>query len=235
MGLPANGPDSGGTRRVSRALVMRKHNPSLPSFEFPHLPYPRSATLAAIFRGATNDLLHRRPRPIHRRARRRRADGTSPPSAPRPVAAWCRGYRYASILEHRLRPGRTRIALAGKSANETLAELLAADPGRETRQVAIIAAKGQPAAHTGAECIRFAGISSPRTSPCRRTSWEATRCLPRWRRRSAQPRATSANASSPPSMPPSAKAATSVVCSPRPCLSVMPMPAPCPGHGSISA
>lgn len=54
-------------------------------------------------------------------------------------------------------PDGLELLSAGKSANETLAELLAADPGRETRQVAIIAAKGQPAAHTGAECIRFAG------------------------------------------------------------------------------
>ncbi len=46
---------------------------------------------------------------------------------------------------------------AGRSAPETLAGLLAADGGREVRQVAMVDAKGRVAAHTGAKCIPAAG------------------------------------------------------------------------------
>ncbi len=46
---------------------------------------------------------------------------------------------------------------AGRSAPEALAGLLAADPGREVRQVAMVDAKGRVAAHTGSTCIPAAG------------------------------------------------------------------------------
>jgi hypothetical protein len=46
---------------------------------------------------------------------------------------------------------------AGKSAEEALAALLAADANREVRQVAMVDAKGRVAAHTGARCIVAAG------------------------------------------------------------------------------
>ena len=46
---------------------------------------------------------------------------------------------------------------AGKSAPEALKALLAADPERETRQVAMIDAKGRVAVHTGNLCIDAAG------------------------------------------------------------------------------
>lgn len=45
----------------------------------------------------------------------------------------------------------------GKSANEALRELIAADDGRAIRQVAMIDAHGNVAAHTGAHCIAHAG------------------------------------------------------------------------------
>ncbi|WP_207435570.1 DUF1028 domain-containing protein [Sabulibacter ruber] len=45
----------------------------------------------------------------------------------------------------------------GKSAAETLKLLLANDPGREVRQVAILDAKGGVATHTGKKCIMYAG------------------------------------------------------------------------------
>lgn len=41
----------------------------------------------------------------------------------------------------------------GASPADALAELLAADDGRDTRQVAMVAATGDAAAHTGARCI----------------------------------------------------------------------------------
>jgi uncharacterized Ntn-hydrolase superfamily protein len=49
---------------------------------------------------------------------------------------------------------------AGKSAPEALRGLLAADDGREDRQVAMIDAAGRTAAHTGSRCIDAAGHST---------------------------------------------------------------------------
>jgi len=46
---------------------------------------------------------------------------------------------------------------AGKSARQALEGVLASDPGREVRQVAIVDAKGNVAAHTGKKCIPAAG------------------------------------------------------------------------------
>jgi uncharacterized Ntn-hydrolase superfamily protein len=46
---------------------------------------------------------------------------------------------------------------AGKSAGAALADLLAADAGRELRQVGMVDAQGQVAVHTGARCIADAG------------------------------------------------------------------------------
>lgn len=46
---------------------------------------------------------------------------------------------------------------AGKNATSALASLLAGDPGREVRQVAMIDVRGNVAAHTGSKCIPGAG------------------------------------------------------------------------------
>jgi len=46
---------------------------------------------------------------------------------------------------------------AGVSAGEALEALLAADEGREVRQVAMVDAAGEAAAHTGGKCIDHAG------------------------------------------------------------------------------
>lgn len=46
---------------------------------------------------------------------------------------------------------------SGKSARQALDALLAADPGRDVRQVAMVDARGTVAAHTGAKCIPAAG------------------------------------------------------------------------------
>jgi uncharacterized Ntn-hydrolase superfamily protein len=45
----------------------------------------------------------------------------------------------------------------GKTANQALQSLLASDEGRDVRQVAMVDAKGNVAAHTGAKCIQGAG------------------------------------------------------------------------------
>jgi len=46
---------------------------------------------------------------------------------------------------------------AGKSAQDALAQLVAADPQRDVRQVAIVDAQGRVAAHTGSKAIAAAG------------------------------------------------------------------------------
>ena len=46
---------------------------------------------------------------------------------------------------------------AGKTAQQALSGLLASDPGREVRQVAMIDVHGNVAAHTGTKCIPSAG------------------------------------------------------------------------------
>ncbi|AHJ97579.1 DUF1028 domain-containing protein [Hymenobacter swuensis] len=46
---------------------------------------------------------------------------------------------------------------SGQSAQQTLAELLRTDEGRDVRQVAVVDRNGQVAVHTGIKCIDFAG------------------------------------------------------------------------------
>jgi uncharacterized Ntn-hydrolase superfamily protein len=52
---------------------------------------------------------------------------------------------------------------AGKTANQALSALLASDPGKDVRQVAMIDARGNVAAHTGTKCIQGAGHIVGRT------------------------------------------------------------------------
>jgi len=46
---------------------------------------------------------------------------------------------------------------SGKTANQALEGLIATDPGRDVRQVAMVDVKGNVAAHTGKNCIQGAG------------------------------------------------------------------------------
>lgn len=50
-----------------------------------------------------------------------------------------------------------RLMANGASAAEALAQLLAADPERESRQVALVDRQGRVAAHTGSTCFPWAG------------------------------------------------------------------------------
>jgi uncharacterized Ntn-hydrolase superfamily protein len=50
-----------------------------------------------------------------------------------------------------------KLMESGLSAADTLARLLADDPGRDDRQVGIVDARGGVAAHTGASCVTWAG------------------------------------------------------------------------------
>ena len=54
-------------------------------------------------------------------------------------------------------PKGLRILADGKSAQETLDQLIASDPYRERRQVGIVDANGDAATFTGNECFKWAG------------------------------------------------------------------------------
>lgn len=54
-------------------------------------------------------------------------------------------------------PNGLKLLESGLSASETLGRLLAEDPHREVRQVAVVDAKGRVAVHTGRECMEWAG------------------------------------------------------------------------------
>jgi uncharacterized Ntn-hydrolase superfamily protein len=62
-----------------------------------------------------------------------------------------------SFVEMSYGPLGLDLMRAGKTAPEALAALLAADPQREVRQVAMVDAHGHVAVHTGARCIAEAG------------------------------------------------------------------------------
>jgi uncharacterized Ntn-hydrolase superfamily protein len=62
-----------------------------------------------------------------------------------------------SFVEPSYGPLGLALMKTGKSASETLRGLLAADPQKETRQVAMIDASGAVAVHTGSRCVEAAG------------------------------------------------------------------------------
>lgn len=53
-------------------------------------------------------------------------------------------------------PRGLQLMAEGRSAGETLETLRAEDPGAESRQLAMVDARGGVAAHTGSRCIRYA-------------------------------------------------------------------------------
>ncbi|MFW5728853.1 MAG: DUF1028 domain-containing protein [Spirochaetota bacterium] len=60
----------------------------------------------------------------------------------------------------------SRLAADGEDPGVVVTELLAADPDRELRQVAIVTADGTPAAFTGSHCVDYAGERSADTVVC---------------------------------------------------------------------
>lgn len=77
------------------------------------------------------------------------------------IVSWAEGGVGAVATQSFVEPSYGPLGLAlmraGKSAPEALAALLAADPNRDVRQVAMIDTAGRVAAHTGARCIAAAG------------------------------------------------------------------------------
>ncbi|HBS29349.1 MAG TPA: Zn-dependent protease [Phycisphaerales bacterium] len=65
-----------------------------------------------------------------------------------------------SLVDPKYGPEGLRLMREGRSASEALAVLLAADEGRELRQVAMVDAQGRAGVHTGARCIGEAGDDS---------------------------------------------------------------------------
>lgn len=63
-------------------------------------------------------------------------------------------------------PRAVALLRAGASAQDALAQLLAADAEAAVRQVAVIDAAGRAAVHTGDDCIAFAGDSSGNGFSC---------------------------------------------------------------------
>lgn len=51
---------------------------------------------------------------------------------------------------------------AGRTADQTLAELIAADPGRDLRQLGVVDARGESAAYSGAKCADHYGHRAER-------------------------------------------------------------------------
>jgi uncharacterized Ntn-hydrolase superfamily protein len=62
-----------------------------------------------------------------------------------------------SFTERRYGPRGLALLAEGRDPSEALDELLAADEGREIRQVAFLDSRGGTAAHTGQSCIAHAG------------------------------------------------------------------------------
>jgi uncharacterized Ntn-hydrolase superfamily protein len=71
-----------------------------------------------------------------------------------------------SMVEVSYGPLGLELMSSGKSAKEALESLLRTDPKAETRQVAMVDAKGTVAAHTGGKCIDFAGHSTGEQFSC---------------------------------------------------------------------
>ncbi len=57
-------------------------------------------------------------------------------------------------------PNGLRLMREGRTAVEALAQVLASDPGEAVRQVGMVDAARQRAAHTGSRCVRYASHSS---------------------------------------------------------------------------
>jgi uncharacterized Ntn-hydrolase superfamily protein len=71
-----------------------------------------------------------------------------------------------SIADPSYGPNALDLMRAGGRAKEVLSDLVRRDPGRAVRQIAIVDAHGQVAAHTGRRCVQFAGHETGRGFVC---------------------------------------------------------------------
>ena len=108
-----------------------------------------------------------------------------------PIVPWARPGVGAVATQSNVEPAYGPHALdlmqAGASAEQALSRLVAADEAAASRQVAVVDAAGDVAAHTGSECIAYAGhvvgaavscqaniMASERVWPAMLESYEAT-------------------------------------------------------------
>jgi uncharacterized Ntn-hydrolase superfamily protein len=71
-----------------------------------------------------------------------------------------------SIADPSYGPNGLDLLRAGASAREALSQLVSRDHGKSVRQVTIVDARGQVAAHTGRRCVQFAGHETGRGFVC---------------------------------------------------------------------
>jgi len=71
-----------------------------------------------------------------------------------------------AMVDVRYGPLGLQLMSSGKSAIETLESLLHGDPSNDSRQVAMVDAKGGVAVHTGSKCIPYAGHASGKGFSC---------------------------------------------------------------------
>ena len=71
--------------------------------------------------------------------------------------AGCGAVATQSFVDPAYGPLGLGLMRAGKTATQALDALLASDPGKDVRQVALVDARGNVAAHTGKKCIQGAG------------------------------------------------------------------------------
>ena len=69
-----------------------------------------------------------------------------------------------------------KLLREGRSPREVVDTLIAADSGRETRQLHIMDAAGRIASHTGRECVDWCGQSRAAASRLPATCWRARAC-----------------------------------------------------------
>lgn len=71
-----------------------------------------------------------------------------------------------AMVDIRYGPLGLQLMSTGKGAKETLKSLLGGDPKWESRQVAIVDARGEVAVHTGSKCIPYAGHATGKGFSC---------------------------------------------------------------------
>ena len=87
-----------------------------------------------------------------------------------PLVPWARPGVGAVATQANVRvaygPDALELLAGGMSAPDALAKLTAADPGAAARQLAIVDARGEVAAHTGENCMDFAGHATGEQVSC---------------------------------------------------------------------
>jgi len=150
------------------------------------------------------------------------------------VKAGVGGVATQSYANPNFGPQGLALLQTGLDPEHTLAALLAGDTDPEVRQVAIVDAAGHVAVHTGSACIPFAGHRTGEGYSVQSNMMLNDTVPGAMSQPSSRPPATSPHASSKPSMPPSARAATFAAAS-RPPSSSATAPPPTTSSGTSAS